>query len=125
MTRAKLSAVILCTLIGISIFSGVSVDRSCGKLISSSERIWELYSAGDREAAYRCAQEMESEWDDFRSMAAVLLDNGKLSEIDRVCARIVYLVESGSEELHPELTELRHMAEALRSGERPSLSSVL
>ena len=125
MTRARLSAAILCMLIGISIFSGSAVDRSCGRLISSSDRVWELYSAGDREAAYRCAQEMEKEWDDFRIMASVLLDNGKLSEIDRVCARIVYLVESSSEELHSELTELRHMAEALRAGERLSLPSVL
>ena len=54
MTRARLSAAILCMLIGISIFSGSAVDRSCGRLISSSDRVWELYSAGDREAAYRC-----------------------------------------------------------------------
>ena len=72
-------------------------------------------------AAYQEAERLEQDWEGFRKGAAVLLDNGKLTEIDRVCSRVVFLVESDSEELHSELMELRHMAEALRAGSCRSL----
>ncbi|NLT09845.1 MAG: DUF4363 family protein, partial [Ruminococcus sp.] len=112
-------------LIGTSVFSGIAVNRSSGRLISGSDEVWELYSSGDKQGAYLRAQALEREWDSFRPEASVMLDNRKLSEIDRICSRIVYLVEGDSEELHSELTELRHMAEALRSGERLTVTSVL
>lgn len=125
MTRAKISAGILCLLIAASIFFSVTVDKGCKRLISGSDKVWELYDSGDTEGAYRRAQELEREWTEFSAKASVLVNTGKLAEIDRVCSRIVYLVENDSEELHSELTELRHMAEALRAGEKPSFRSVL
>ncbi|HRR76408.1 MAG TPA: hypothetical protein P5191_06305 [Ruminococcus sp.] len=49
MTRMKISIVIMCLLIGAGIFSGISVNRSCGRLISGSDEVWELYSSGDKQ----------------------------------------------------------------------------
>ena len=125
MTRVRLSICILAVLITISAVSGRIVDDSCSRLIASSDHVWELYASGRREAAYQEAERLEQDWEGFRKGAAVLLDNGKLTEIDRVCSRVVFLVESDSEELHSELMELRHMAEALRAGELPFLTSIL
>ena len=124
MTRTVLSGLILSLLIAASAFIGVRADRGCGRLIGRADRIWELYTSGDTEAARREAELMEKEWEDFRKKAAVMLEAGKLSEIDRECSRIVYLVEADAEELHSELTELKHMAESLRSGEKPFPSNI-
>jgi hypothetical protein len=125
MTRVKISVGILCVMVGMSIFFTILINRKCSGFIKDTETIWEYYEAGDFDEAYRESEKLEDEWESFRSYATVLMHNGKLTEIDRISSRIVYLVENRSEELHSDLTELKHMIESIKKGEVPVINSVL
>ena len=124
MTRVKISFVILAVLLGMSIFSGVLINRKCSGFISRTEEIWELYDSGDHGAAFKKARALEKAWEDFRKYSSVMINNEKLTEIDRISARVIYLAEGDSEELHSELMELRHMIESMKKGETPLPESI-
>lgn len=124
MTRVKISFVILAVMVGTSVFFGILINRKCRDFIGRTENIWELYDSGDHESACEEAREFEEKWEDFRKYSSVMIDNEKLTEIDRISARVTYLAEGDSEELHSELMELRHMIEALKKGEIPALESI-
>lgn len=124
MTRIKISAGIILLLIGASIFSGVWVNRSCDKLMELSTKSEELISAGKTEEAVEITRRLESEWEHFRKKAAVIVRSNKLSEIDRICARLRHLTEKESEEILSELTEMEHMLEMMKESETPELTSV-
>ena len=125
MTRVKISCVILDVMVGISAFFAVLINRKCNDFIDRTDDIWELYVSGDHEGACDKAKEFEEKWEDFRKYSSMMVDSEKLTEIDRISARVIYLAEGDSEELHAELMELRHMVEALKKGEMPAVSSVL
>ena len=125
MTRLKISFAILALLVVGAIFSGVWVNCQCGALISDSDRVQELWNGGNAEEAVEAAEKLESDWERFRCAAAVLVKNNRLAEVDRVCTRISYFARSGSDELVPELIELRNMLEQLKDGETPKLTTVL
>ncbi|MCM1132171.1 MAG: DUF4363 family protein [Ruminococcus flavefaciens] len=124
MTRIKISAFIICLLIFISIFSGIWINKKCKSLIELSAQAEEFFSSDEKDRAIATAGEIESEWESFRRTACVLVRNNKLSEIDRICARIKHLAENDSEELLSELTELEHILDLLRYGEIPVLTSI-
>ncbi|MBR3759430.1 MAG: DUF4363 family protein [Ruminococcus sp.] len=124
MTRVKISFVILAVLLGMSIFSGVLINRKCTDFISRTENIWELYDSGDHDSACERARDFEKAWEGFRKYSSMLINNEKLTEIDRISARVIYLAEGDSEELHSELMELRHMIESLEKGETPVIESI-
>lgn len=124
MTRIKISTAILCLLIAISIFSGIWINKKCKSLIELSSQAEEFFSSDEKEKAIEVTKRLETEWEDFRSVAAVLIQNNKLSEIDRICARIKHLAENDSEELLSELTELEHILDLLRNGEIPKINSI-
>lgn len=124
MTRIKISAFIICLLILTSIFSGIWINRKCKSLIELSSQAEELFSSDEKEKAIEITKKLETEWEDFRAGAAVLLQNNKLSEIDRICARIKHLAENDSDELLSELTELENMLDLLRNGEIPKINSI-
>lgn len=124
MTRIKISTAILCLLIAISIFSGIWINGKCKSLIELSLQAEEFFSSDEKEKAIEVTKRLETEWEDFRSVAAVLIQNNKLSEIDRICARIKHLAENDSEELLSELTELEHILDLLRNGEIPKINSI-
>ncbi|MBQ9894111.1 MAG: DUF4363 family protein [Ruminococcus sp.] len=124
MTRMIMSGCILVTLLVMSIFSCMTVDRNCREIEQSTDKIWELYTSGDVQGAKDEAAELEARWEKVRSTYAVLVNNGRLNEMDRVTSRIYYLVENDSRELHSELTELEHISKGLRAGETPKLTSI-
>lgn len=124
MTRIKISTAILCLLIAVSIFSGIWINGKCKSLIELSSQAEEFFSSDEKEKAIEVTKRLETEWEDFRSVAAVLIQNNKLSEIDRICARIKHLTENDSEELLAELTELEHILDLLRNGEIPKINSI-
>ena len=124
MTRVRISVGILLLLVGLSVFSGVWVDRRCSRLLRQTDSIEELYSRGDLFGAASEAERMESDWEDFRQKAKVALKNNKLTDIDRICSRIVRLTSCGSEEVTAELDELRHLLRELKSGETPHLNNI-
>ena len=124
MTRIKISTAILCLLIAVSIFSGIWINGKCKSLIELSSQAEEFFSSDEKEKAIEVTKRLETEWEDFRSVAAVLIQNNKLSEIDRICARIKHLTENESEELLSELTELEHILDLLRNGEIPKINSI-
>ncbi len=124
MTRMIMSGCILVTLLVMSIFSSVTVDRNCREIERSAENIWELYTSGDVQGAKDEASVLEARWEKIHGRYAVLVNNGRLNEMDRVISRIYYLVENDSRELHSELTELEHISKGLRAGETPKLTSI-
>lgn len=124
MTRIKISVFIICLLIMTSIFSGIWINNKCKYLIELSSQAEELFSSDEKEKAVEITKKLETEWEDFRTGAAVLLQNNKLSEIDRICARVKHLAENDSDELLSELTELENMLDLLRNGEIPKINSI-
>lgn len=124
MTRIKISVFIICLLILTSIFSGIWINNRCEYLIELSSQAEEFFSSNEKEKAVEVTKKLETEWEDFRAGAAVLLQNNKLSEIDRICARVKHLAENDSEELLSELTELENMLDLLRNGEIPKINSI-
>lgn len=124
MTRIKISVFIICLLILTSIFSGIWINGKCKSLIELSSQAEEFFSSGEKEKAVEITEKLETEWEHFRTGAAVLLQNNKLSEIDRICARINHLAENDSDELLSELTELENMLDLLRNGEIPKINSI-
>lgn len=124
MTRIKISAFIICLLIFTSVFSGIWINKKCKSLIELSHRTGELFSSDEKAQAVEVTEQLETEWENFRSLAAVLIHNNKLAEIDRICARIKHLTENNSEELLSELSELENMLDLLRNGEIPKINSI-
>lgn len=125
MTRVRISAGILVLLIGISVFSGIWVNRRCDDMLWEIDKIYELEEKGDIIGAADMSKELDANWESFRETASVMLRYDKLVEIDRLCSRIVHLAAEEDAEMEAELAELRDMLEMLKSGETPRLSSVL
>ena len=124
MTRVRISAGILVLLIGISVFSGIWVNRRCDDMLGEIDKIYELEEKGDIIRAADMSKELDANWESFREKASVLLKYDKLVEIDRLCSRIEHLTENEEDEMAAELSELRHMLEMLKSGETPLWNSV-
>lgn len=124
MTRVKISVAIILILAAVSIFSGIWVNSRCREMMERTAQAAEFFSQGNSDEAAEAAQELQKEWESFRSIAAVLLHNDKLSEIDRLCARVTGLADSQSEEFVSELTEIKHLLDMLRNGEIPKWNSV-
>lgn len=125
MTRIKISAGILCTLIIVSILSGFWISSRCERMLNIIGEINLNIDEGDTEKAAAAAEHLSEYWNSFRKTASVLVKNDKLSEIDRINARILYLLENDSDELESEITELQSMIILLKTGETPVLTSVL
>lgn len=93
-------------------------------MMDSASYTAELYSQGKYEDAVALANDLCQDWESFRKGAAVLLHNNKLTEIDRLCARIRSLAESANDELPAELKEISRLLELLRNGEKPQINSI-
>ncbi len=125
MTRVKISAGILCLLVGISIFSGIWVNNRCGLMLDGVRQLEELAESNNTAQASELAAELSFQWDDFSSLAAILVKYDRLAEIGTLFSKIDYLVESESPDLIEELSELEHLLELLCRSETPVLTSVL
>lgn len=124
MTRLKISICILAALIGVSVFSGVSINKSCTELIELTEQLHGHIDAKRTSDAEKTAGEFLKTWRKFRKYAAVMIKSDKLSEIDSTGSRIIYLIESDSDEVSAEVAELRGMLELLLDGEKPIPRSI-
>jgi hypothetical protein len=124
MTRVKISFAIIIALIGISIFSGIWVNRRCDDMIAGLYEINDISGNGDISELREKAKRLNRDWEDFRSKASVLIKYDKLVEIDRLCSRIGELAGKDDAELVAELSELHDMLEMLKNGETPLLTSV-
>lgn len=124
MTRVKISISILSVMIIVSIFTGIWINKRCDRLITLTEEITSSYNIGNTDDAKASAEELEKHWTEFRKTANLMVKNDKLSEIERICFRILPLIEKDSDEVSAELEELSGMLIALRKGEEPVLTSV-
>ncbi len=124
MTRVKISICILLFLIGASVFSGVWTYNSCDDMLDSLRSTAERVAVGDIDGAIEKAEEFSADWEDFRKKANAVVKSDKLSEADRIKSRIVHLIESGSDEIEAEISELISMLELLRDGEIPLITSI-
>lgn len=123
MTRVKISAAIILLLIGLSVFSSSWVNSRCDVMIAQLAEMREMTDKGEDARAF--AQRINSQWEDFRGKASVLIKYDKIVEIDRLCSRIGELAEKDNAEFVAEISELCDMLEMLKSGETPLLTSVL
>lgn len=124
MTRVKISLFIMALLVVTSFFSGVYINSGCEKLLNRINAVQELSSQGDTADAINCAQLFSREWSKFRQTASAMVKSDKLSEIDRVSARIIPLIKEQSDEVSADLKELEALLNALKNGEMPSLRSI-
>ena len=100
------------------------MDRRCERILGRIDIIAEERKAGNYAKAKEEAAGMADDWQDFRLKALVVLKNGKLSDIDRVCSRIESLSGKDSLDAETESAELRHMLYSLKNAETPYFSSV-
>ncbi len=124
MTRLKISIFIILLLTGTSIFQGWWIDKNCNSLMELSGYAEELFQKGDTEKAEEITEKLNQKWEHFRKGASVFVRNNKLTELDRLFARIHHLTEKESEELPAELNELYHLLDLLKNGEIPKWTSV-
>lgn len=124
MKRVKMSVGILCILVVLSILTELWITRRCKAFIDDISIVSERFDSGDNESAAALAERLEQKWEDFRTPASFLVRNDKLSEIDRINSRIIYLIKSNNDELQSDLSELKHMIENLEKSETPLLTSV-
>ncbi|MBQ9956032.1 MAG: DUF4363 family protein [Ruminococcus sp.] len=124
MTRVKISLFIMALLVVTSFFSGFYINSGCEKLLNRINAVQELSSQGDTADAINCAQLFSREWSKFRKTASAMVKSDKLSEIDRISARIIPLIKEQSDEISADLKELEALLNALKNGEMPSLRSI-
>lgn len=124
MTRLKIGIFIILLLTGTSIFQGWWIDKNCNSLMALTSDAEDFFLNGDSEKATEITEQLQHKWEDFRRGASVFVRNNKLTELDRLFARIHHLTEKESEELPSELTELYHLLELLKNGEIPRVTSV-
>ena len=121
MTRVRISICMIAFMIGLSIFSGIWINKSCDSLLERAGNICIACEEGDNRSAAAEAEMLEIEWVDFRKKAAVLLKYDKLYELDRIVSRAKYVAENKPDEIMPQMAELMHMLDILRRNEIPLL----
>ncbi|MDE6501631.1 MAG: DUF4363 family protein [Ruminococcus sp.] len=125
MTRIKISIVILCLLVGLSIFFAVWINNRCGYMLDEITYICQLLDNDETEKAVKRAETLDNEWNDFRKKATIMLKNDELTEIDCISAGIPYLIENDNNESYARLMEFQHMLTMLKSGEVPTITRIL
>lgn len=125
MTRLKISLFIIAALIGTSVYQGNKLNNSCISLMEQTAQAEESFRSGDIGKSVDITDELQEKWEKFRKGASVFVRNNKLTELDRLVARIHHLAENESEELPSELSELYHLLELLKNSEIPQWTSVL
>ena len=72
MTRVKISVGILLLMLGVSIFSGIWVNKRCGELISGVKQLESIADSGDYESAAKLAEELDEPVGEFQRQSLVL-----------------------------------------------------
>lgn len=124
MTRLKISIIIILVLVGTSIFQGLWINEKCFSLMEQTIQAEDLFRNGDTAKSGEITAELQKKWEGFRVPASVFVRDNKLTELDRLIARVHHLAENESEELPSELTELYHLLELLKNSEIPRATSV-
>lgn len=125
MTRIKISAGILCVLVGISIFFAVWINNRCSHMLDEITAICQLLDDGNNSQAMQRAEELDNEWNSFRKTATVMLKNNELTEVDCISSGIPYLIENDNDESYARLMEFQHMLTMIKDGEVPSVTRIL
>ncbi len=124
MTRLKISIIVILTLMGASIFQSMWISENCAALMARTIQAEDCFRMGNIEKSAELTAQLQGEWENFRTPASVFVRNNKLTELDRLFARVHHLAEGESEELPSELTELYHLLELLKNSEIPKVTSV-
>ena len=124
MKRVKISTGILFLLIAISVVIELWISHRCKAMLDDITYVSDNYNTGYKESAVKLAEELEDDWEGFRDFAVIIMKNDKLSEIDRINSRIVYLIKNDSNETNAELMELKNMIESLKKNELPFITTV-
>jgi len=124
MTRVKISACILSSLVILSIIFGFWINLKCSRLIDISNNIRICLENGDKDSAVKEAEEFGISWESFRSPASIMIKSDRLSEISRINTRIIPMIEMDSDETYADLNELTELLILLKNGEIPILTSL-
>lgn len=125
MTRIRISICILCVMIGISIFSAIWINKKCSHMIQEITVICQLLDNGNSAEALNRAEIFDTDWNNFRNKATVILKNDLLTEIDCISAGIPYLIRNDNDESYTQLMELQHIIFTLKNGEIPAFPRIL
>lgn len=125
MTRIKISAGILCVLVGISIFLAVWINNKCSYMLDEITVIFQLLESGQNTKAMQCAEDLDNDWNSFRKKATIMLNSESLTEVDCISSGIPYLIKNDSDESYARLTEFQHMLIMIKDGEIPTLTRIL
>lgn len=124
MTRLKISIFIILVLVGMSVFQSMWISKSCISLMNQTSQAEDLFRNGNTAKSEEITAELQKKWKKFRVPASVFVRNNKLTELDRLIARVHHLAENESDELPSELTELYHLLELLKNSEIPRVTSI-
>lgn len=124
MTRLKISIFVILVLVGMSVFQSMWISKSCISLMNQTSQAEDLFRNGNTAKSEEITAELQKKWESFRVSASVFVRNNKLTELDRLVARVHHLAENESEELPSELTELYHLLELLKNSEIPRVTSI-
>ncbi|MDE6780699.1 MAG: DUF4363 family protein [Ruminococcus sp.] len=125
MTRIKISAVILCVLVGISIFFTVWINKRCSYMLDEITGIFQLMDSGQNIQAMQRAEALDNEWNSFRKKATIMLNNQSLTEVDCISSGIPYLIKNDNDESYARLMEFKYILIMIKDGEVPTLTRVL
>lgn len=124
MTRLKISIFVILVLVGMSVFQSMWISKSCISLMNQTSQAEDLFRNGNTAKSEEITAELQKKWKKFRVPASVFVRNNKLTELDRLIARVHHLAENESDELPSELTELYHLLELLKNSEIPRVTSI-
>ncbi|MBR1592054.1 MAG: DUF4363 family protein [Ruminococcus sp.] len=124
MTRIKISLGIISTLICISIFSGVWVNKKCDLLLGIIDEIQSSSQAGDIGKAEEYAAVLEEKWTDFTKTARILIINEKFDDAEEICSELPCITDS-AEEITAAAEKLKHIIRNIKESESPSLMNIL
>ena len=87
--------------------------------------ICQLLDNGNSAEALNRAEIFDTDWNNFRNKATVILKNDLLTEIDCISAGIPYLIRNDNDESYTQLMELQHIIFTLKNGEIPAFPRIL
>jgi len=123
MTRIKISACILLTLICISIFSGIWVNKQCDLLLECIFEIQHLCGENKTDSANEYCVILEKNWNNFRKKACILIRSEKLDDAEEICSELPCLADSA--EIFVSAEKLKHIIRNIEESESPHIVNIL
>lgn len=122
--------IVFCGIIALVIFAaGISAlaytSSVADNIIKGIEQVEWDYASGDIESAKKAAEKVSREWEDFRSVHFLTIDNDHALEITMTLKRICSLLEREDEEALTECEVMLGLIELYVGEQRPNILNIL